>query len=316
MKLLDAFEGYQMFCLSEGYSKATLTLYKWTIGELANLLDNPEIEDITISDLRKYMYHMRENYRTRKGNKLSGSSLDNAWKSIRSLFGWANRELGLPRPDLRLSQPEFTATEVTPFSQDEVKKLLKGCKYTKEFDTTRRRTFRCKRETGTRDQAMVLFLLDTGLRVGEMCRLKIEDVILETGEVHIAPYGSGQKTKSRHVYLGKAAKSILWKYLTERGETYPDDPLFLSARNRSMNPNSVAHLFRSLGERVGVDDVHPHRFRHTFATEYLRNGGSIETLQYLLGHSTLKMVLKYAQITSGDAANAHRKASPADRWHL
>jgi integrase/recombinase XerD len=316
MKFLDAFDGYLMYCLSEGYSKSTLATYKWTMGEFARLLDNPEIEDITILDLRKYMYHMREEYISFKGTKLSGSSLDNAWKGIRSFFGWANRELGLPRPDLRLSQPEYTAREVSPFTHDEVKKLLKGCKYTKEFDTTRRRSFRCKRLTGTRDQAMVYMLLDTGLRIGEMCRLKIKDVTLETGEVHVAPFGSGQKTKARHVFLGRTARSAIWKYLTEREDPYPDDPLFLSSRNRPMAPNAVRHLFRSLGERVGVDNAHPHRFRHTFATEYLRNGGSIETLQYLLGHSTLKMVLKYAQITSGDAANAHRKASPADRWHL
>jgi site-specific recombinase XerD len=316
MKLLDAFEGYKMFCLSEGYSKSTMAIYKWTMGELADLLDNPDIEDITILDLRNYMYHMRENYRTKKGKKLSGSSLDNAWKGIRSFFRWANQELGLPRPDLRLSQPEFTPQEINPFTQDEVKKILNGCKYTKEFDTVRRRSFRCKRETGSRDQAMVYMLLDMGLRVGEMCRLKIQDVILETGEVHIAPYGSGQKTKSRHVFLGRTARSSLWKYLTERGETYPDDPLFLSTCNRPMSPNAIGHLFHNLGEKIGVANVHPHRFRHTFATQYLRNGGSIETLQYLLGHSTLKMVLKYAQITSGDAANAHRKASPADRWHL
>ena len=174
-----------------------------------------------------------------------------------------------------------------------------------------------KRSTSDRDIALIILLLDTGIRSGEACRLNIKDLDLENGEVLITPYGSSQrKTKSRVLPIGKATRRALWRYLASRSGTDGNDPLFLTVAGKRMNPNSVRLLLTDLGVKASVPNCHPHRFRHTFAVEYLRNDGDIFTLQMILGHESLDMVRRYLQLARSDAVNAHRRSSPADKLKL
>lgn len=83
-----------------------------------------------------------------------------------------------------------------------------------------------------------------------------------------------------------------------------------------MNRKALRLVLKRAGERSGVRGVYPHRFRHTFATEYLRNGGNIYTLQSILGHSSLDMVRRYLAIVQADLDAQHRSASPVKNWRL
>lgn len=108
----------------------------------------------------------------------------------------------------------------------------------------------------------------------------------------------------------------LWRYLSTRPEAQPDESLFITYNGREIDPTQIAKSLKTLGNKAGVKGVHPHRFRHTFAIQYLRNGGDPYTLQLLLGHSTLEMVKRYLSLAQMDIDKAHRRASPVDNWAL
>lgn len=161
------------------------------------------------------------------------------------------------------------------------------------------------------DLAIIMILLDTGIRVGEMHRLTIGDVNLDNGEIYIRPHRSGIKSRSRTVYLGARSRQAICKYIAKL-QAQRD----LSQTIFDLRGSSIRFTLRRIAKNAGIPNVHPHRFRHTFAITYLRNGGDVFTLQRLLGHSTLDMTRKYLDIVRDDLQNAHRYASPVDNWKL
>lgn len=319
MKLSDAVQGFLLTIAGDGLSPFTVGNYRSQLDRFIRMLGDREIHQIKTSDLRAFFVSLRSTpYIRPKGGTtpLSEATIHAAWKAIRSFFKWADNELKTGRPDLAIPMPKVPQPEVLPFSENEIKALLKACEYSREAATQSRQAFSMKRPTRYRDRALVLLLLDTGIRAGECSRLVIGDIDIPQGEVTIRPLGSGAKSKSRHVFMGKGCKSAVWKYLTTREDPHPDEPLFLSERGGGMDRIAIGSIVQSLGERAGVKNVHPHRFRHTFAIQSLRNGTDIFTLQRMLGHSSLEMVRYYLTMVDTDVAEAHRKASPVDRWHL
>lgn len=307
MKLSEAIEGYLIDKRAEGYSPNTLRLYNEILPKFCAHLGDPPLEQITLVDLQKFMIWLQEDCTTRNGRPLSRARVDTFWKAIRSLFRFCDDALELPRPDLKLKRPEKPDPLVLPFSQKEFQLLLRACDFSTERHPSNRAAYVAGRPTKQRNRALLYFMVDTGLRIGEICRLEIRDVNQQTGEISVAPFGAGKKSRARTVYLGKNARRELWLYLS-RKEYRDDDLLF------GLTPDGVRSLFRRLSQASGVENVHPHRFRHTFAIQYLRNGGDVFTLQALLGHKDLKIVQNYLKIAQADVENAHRRASPGDNW--
>jgi integrase/recombinase XerD len=196
---------------------------------------------------------------------------------------------------------------------------LKACTYSREAETFMRRKFAMRRPTANRDQAIILTLLDSGIRASEFSCLRIPDFDPKRGQLEIrhGTEGGAKGGKGRAVYLGKTARHAVWRYLAEREDGQEGDaPLFIVRRGRPFNPSSLRHLIKSIASRADVKDAYPHKFRHTFAITYLRSGGDVFTLQSLLGHGSLDMVRHYARIAQVDVEHAHRKASPVDNWRL
>jgi integrase/recombinase XerD len=276
MKITQATQGFLFSLRADGYSQATIDLYNYVLSTLAGFLNDPEVDTVQAADLTRYFAYLRTDYIPNRKNgshaPLSGSTLQNHWKGIRTFFKWSCDELSLrQRPDAKLKLPPNNPRVVQSLDEQEVKAVLEAAEYTRLAATNGRKPFKMQRRTGFRDSALI---------------------------------------------IGKATRKALWRYLTTRPETDKDDPLFLSESGRRLEHDAIRHLLVGLGEKAGVKKCHPHRLRHTFAIEFLRNGGDVFTLQMLLGHSSLEMVQTYAKLAKIDAKNIHRKASPADKWRL
>lgn len=323
LKLSKAIPGFLQHKAAEALSMRTLESYEFHLKQWGEHVGDVDVADLTAQDLRAYFAWLRTDYKPRrlsgKTEPLAAKSLRNIWITLSAFFTWATMEFELPNPMKMVPAPKFEEVPVEPFAKEEVEAILKACDYCEEARTTDRRRFVMRRATAHRDHAIILTLLDTGLRASELCSLKIGDVDQKSGKVQIkhGSAGGAKGGKGRTVYLGKAARRAVWRYLANR-EDGEDTlaPLFLGKFNHPMNKGVLRQLIARLGEKAKVKKCHPHRFRHTFAITYLRSGGDVFTLQALLGHSTLEMVQHYARIAQIDVEQAHRRASPADNWRL
>lgn len=318
-----AFVGFEQYKAAEGLSPNTLINYKQHLRLFLEFGGDVDINKVTTQDVRAFLAWLRTDYKPKRfsgdDRPLSRKTVRNVWATLSSFFRWAGLEFNLANPMIGIPAPRFETAPVKPFSKESVEKLLKACKMCRESRPFDRRRFTTKRPMYRRDQALILTLLDTGLRASELCSLRIEDFDIKTGRVDVrhGVTGGAKGGKGRVVYLGRTARRSLWRYLAEREDDEdPEAPLFLGKFYRPLNKDALRQLVKGLGKKAGVKNCHPHRFRHTFAITYLRSGGDVFTLQALLGHSSLKMVQHYARIAEIDLQRAHRKASPADNWRL
>jgi integrase/recombinase XerD len=323
LSVSKALVGYFNTKAAAGLSPRTLRNYEHRLKHWADFAGDADVTKVSPQDIRSYMAWMRDGYEAKRYNgdrsPLSPKTLRNIYVTLCSFFTWASTEFGLDSPMKRVPSPKYKQTPVIPFTRDEIEALLDACEYTRRADRESHRRFRMRRATARRDRAIILTLLDTGLRASELCALTIGSVDLTTGrtEVRHGQRGGAKGGKGRTVFLGKTVRRFVWRYLAERedGEDL-EAPVFSGRWNRPMNPTSLRQLIKRLAVKAGVRDCYPHRFRHTFAISYLRAGGDVFTLQALLGHSTLDMVRYYARVAEVDLATAHRQASPADNWRL
>jgi len=304
-------QGFFIAKRAENLSANTLRQYDQAFGYFAEWLKDGGLP--TPTDLRAFFAWLRERPNSRHADQpLSAKTVLNSWITLKSFFHWYADEVGGPNLMDQVPRPKAPEVVIDPLSHAQVQVIVKACEYKREARRENQRPFTMRHPTATRDRALVLFLLDTGVRASELGDLKLEDVDLESGKVVIR---KGKGGKGRIVYLGRVGRKALWRYLSKR-KAKPADPLFLTSADRPFDRCALRRLLARLGERAGVPNLHPHRLRHTFATEFLRNGGNLLSLQRLLGHATLEMVRKYAAIAEVDLARSHEDGSPVDRWRL
>jgi integrase/recombinase XerD len=164
-----------------------------------------------------------------------------------------------------------------------------------------------------RDLALVLVLLDTGIRASECCHLSLDDVDLE-GRSLLVRNGKGQK--DRLVFFSDLTARALRRWLACRPADVVDDAVFLSQKTgAALTRNSLAVAVKRLGARAGINgaSISPHTLRRTFATRWILNGGDSHSLQRMMGHASIRQAEVYVHLASGDVATAHQRYSPVMR---
>ena len=311
-KLFELIEYYEVCNRSEGKSPKTISWYSANLKSFRNYVKSRHLPDsldaINTKLLREYvLYLMRrtryENhpYTPAKPELLSTATIHGHVRTLRAFFNWLVVEgLAQNNPANDLKPPKVVRKVVSTLSDEEIRAILST------FSTT---------SSDARNQTLFMILLDTGLRIGELVNLKMEDVHMDEGYLKVL----GKGKKERIVPIGNNAQKALQRYLF-RFRPKPINPVvnnvFLSHNSNHLTENSMKLMFTRLAKRSGVYRLHAHLCRHTFATRFLINGGDVFSLQQILGHSTLEMVRHYVNLASSHIAIQHQKFSPLDRLNL
>jgi site-specific recombinase XerD len=233
--------------------------------------------------------------------KVSQATVHHYFVVLANFFGWVVREGFLtenPTSKIKVAKPKNKV--IKPYTQEEVSRMLAICD--KDYENN-------AKFLGSRNRAIILVLIDTGVRLSELTGINLYDVNTTNGNIKV----TGKGSKERVVRIGKVAQKSLWRYLMNRPNNGREE-LWLTEEGKPLSPGAVQCMGKRLKERAGVvGDGNIHRFRHTFALNFLRVDKNVFNLQYLLGHSELEMVRRYTStLGMEDALKAHEKASPAD----
>jgi site-specific recombinase XerD len=303
----QCFNGFMLSISARHLSERTIESYEAILRRFGEYLqDDPPLAAITPDRIRTFL----ANY----GN-VSNKTLLNYHTTLSSLWRWAlQEEIVEANIVRRVEAPDPEEREIQPLNEAEIKAMLGALNRSKLYNRPGKATSDHSLRTADRNRAMLLLLLDTGIRASEFCGLTVRDV--DQKNMRIQVWGKGAKERS--VPFSARTGQAIWRFFATLKDQNrrPEDPAFPTSQGRAFRRKQLRKLIVAIGERAGVQGAHPHRFRHTFAIQYLRNGGDPYTLQRILGHSDLAMTRRYLQLAQADIDAVHRRVSPVDGWRL
>ena len=270
--LLDAFLDAKQI---EGRSPKTLQHYKYVITKMLTEIRVP-VSSITVYHLRSYLMGMRK-------RGIADKTIESTRSVMSSFFGWLHREGILADDPCTNLNPIKCAKKVRqPFSEVDIERLKEGC-------------------TIPRDRAIISLLLATGCRISEVCELNRDQIDFQNLECTV--HGKGDK--ERTVFLDPVTAMLLRRYLADRHDNNP--ALFTGKGSERMTPGGIRFRLKTIAKAVGVDNVHPHRFRRTLATGLIDRGMPIQEVAAILGHDKIDTTLRYVYIDKTNTKNAYKK---------
>ena len=292
-RVIDA---YLLACRSEGLSPSTVRWYGQKLGGFRSHLGGSSgsvaLSAVSADAVRAFLVGLEDRGRT-------GFTRRGYVQVLKGFGTWLVEEGYVhANPLRRLALPRVPKYLVKPLSEEEVAALLGA--------------LNPRAPLGSRNLTILLLLLDTGMRLGELAGMTTgaAEEAVRDGIFRVI----GKGARERYLPLGRASRDALRRYLHVHRPNASTVSLFVGHDGRPLSAEGLRQAVRRVARRAGVADVHPHRLRHTFAVSYIANGGDAMTLQRILGHSTLEMVRRYVALDSRDIMARHSQASPSDRF--
>jgi site-specific recombinase XerD len=275
-----------------GSSRRHRTDLKRELLRFAATLDSDlPIDQVTRENCTAYLRSFQE--RECKANTVKAYH-----RILDAFFRWCVEEERIDAsPMRRVPKPKLVQEQIKPLSAEDLVALLAE---------PNRKTF-----VGLRDVALISLMADTGLRISEVLNIRLGDV--DTRARAITVVGKGDKPRA--VFYGESVAGHLRNYLRRRARRGAEDLLFVSSLGEKLLRFAIVERMRDYGYAAGIRGkrVSPHTLRHTFAVNWLKNGGDTLSLQRLLGHSSPAMTTRYVNFCTADLAAMHRTVSPLDR---
>jgi integrase/recombinase XerC/integrase/recombinase XerD len=278
MTLNEALEAFILEQKLRGNTEKTIKVYKDFIGQLLSWLNLSGINnsnELTQTHLKEYQLHLMTRRCDNKTENLTRISVRTYMRHIRVFINYCYEEGFIIEPiKVRLPKAEKPALEI--LTDNEAERLLNLFK----DDILEKR-----------NKAIVVLMLDCGLRLSEVSRIKAEDINFE--DEYIKVMGKGRR--SRIAPIGSVTSQALQSYIDARPKG--GGRLFLSIRGTPLTPQGIIQMFNRLKKQADIPRLHAHLLRHSFATNYLIQGGDVYALSRILGHSEIKVTEKYIHIS-------------------
>ena len=266
-----------------GASAHTLRAYGHTLKRLSAQVSPRPIEEVKRSDLRGFLFAV--------AREASSSTLARHIAALRTFYRWL------------LKTGQIATSPAETLEPPRVGRRLPRHLSVSEADAVV--NVEAASEHALRDRALVELLYGAGIRVAEASGLDRRDVDAATGLVDVR---SGKGKKERRVPLGGPGLAAVQAWLDSR--TDASDAMFLNARGQRMSTRSMHRVVRDLGRLAGVDGLHPHALRHTYATHMLDAGADLRSIQELLGHESLSTTQRYTHVSVEALVDSYRRAHP------
>lgn len=276
---------------AQNLTRKTLEFYRANLQRFIEWCEPQAIKtvtDLTPDVMRAFFIAMSETHKA--------GGVHAFYRSVRAFLRWYVLEFepeGWRDPLRKVKPPKVDIEPLQPVPLEHIRAML---------DTCERGKF-----TGERDRAILLFLLDTGARAGELLALDRQDADILTGEVLIR---KSKSRKPRTVFLGRTARRALRAYLKLRSDAVT--AVFVTDEIERLKMAGLRQVMVRRAKRAGVPIPPLHSFRRAFALAMYRAGVDLLTIQRLLGHSDMSILERYIKQDAEDLRGSHERASPGD----